>query len=87
MSIDGSSRYGNLFSKDGIQFVSGVGLPKTICPLCGDEDTAMLAGKIAFEAKLGGDDFWEGNMIGFVCSKSHLFFLRYEDVRPPSMSS
>jgi hypothetical protein len=87
MSSDGSSRYGNLTATDGVTSVNCIGLPKVICPLCGDEDTAMLAGKIAFEAKLGDDGFWEGNMVGFVCSKSHLFFLRYEDVGPPSMSS
>ncbi len=87
MSGDRFSRHGSLGSTGGVKFETLVGLPKVICPLCADEDTAMLAGKIAFETKLGGDDFWEGNMVGFICSKSHLFFLRYEDVSPPSMSS
>jgi hypothetical protein len=87
MSGDGSLPYGNLTATHGVKSVNCVGLPKVICPLCGDEDTAMLAGKIAFEAKLGGDDFWQGNMVGFICPQSHLFFLRNEDVGPPSMSS
>ena len=87
MSDDRSSSYGNFPPASGIRALTCIGLPKLSCPFCGDTNPAMLAGKIAFEAKLGGDDFWEGQMVGFLCPQSHLFFLRNEDVAPPSMSS
>lgn len=87
MSDDGSSSHRNFPASGGVRVLTCVGLPELSCPFCGDANPAMLAGKIAFEAKLGGDDFWEGQMVGFLCPQSHLFFLRNEDVAPPSMSS
>jgi hypothetical protein len=87
MSDNGSTSHRNFPAKSDVKVLTCVGLPKLSCPFCGAANTAVLAGKIAFEAKLGGDDFWEGLMVGFVCPQSHLFFLRNEDVALPSMIS
>ncbi len=49
------------------------------CPLCGNQNVAMLSGSIDFVATMGGEEFFEGHLAAFICSDSHVFFLRQQD--------
>ncbi|MGH9566472.1 MAG: hypothetical protein ACRD4I_10835 [Candidatus Angelobacter sp.] len=77
-----SSEFGGLPALPGIRFAFYPSLRRVICPLCKNPDVALLAGDVAFTAKMDGSELnnREQKLAAFVCSQSHMFFLLEKDI-------
>jgi hypothetical protein len=75
--------YAGLESVAGIRAVACPSLPDVACPFCASPDLAFMMGKISFRAMISGDDLFDGKsqpLVTVVCSRSHFFFLRENDI-------
>jgi len=75
--------FARLESVAGIRAVPCPSLPDLNCPFCASTDIAVISGEVSFTAAMGGEDLFNGKdqpLVTVVCSKSHFFFLREEDL-------
>jgi hypothetical protein len=82
-----SPAYAGLESAAGIRAVACPSLPDMACPFCASTDLAFVMGKVSFCAMISGDDLFDGksqSLVTVVCSKSHFFFLRENDILWPT---
>lgn len=83
MADNNFPEYSGLRAIPGVRFISYPSSRALICPLCASPKVAQLTGKISFEAKLSGHDLFDGEpqpLAAFLCSRSHVFFLREGEV-------
>jgi hypothetical protein len=74
--------YFGLTALPGVAVMSSTTLPDLACPFCGNPNLAFLAGKIRFSATVGSDSLFDRAslaMVGVICQRSHIFFLRQSD--------
>jgi hypothetical protein len=72
----------NLESLEGIRAIPCPSLPDLFCPFCASRDICFLIGEVSFATTISGDDLCDGAqaLAAAICSKSHVFFLREQDV-------
>lgn len=81
MSTD-NSEFSGLTALPGVRVVSDSSVRSVVCPFCASTNVARLGGKITFSAKISDADLFDGEaqpLSAFVCTKSHVFFLREKD--------
>ncbi len=74
-------KYAALPSVQGMRLIRNGFFPSVTCPLCGSADTALLMGNLNFSAKMTGANLCDDlPLAAFICSESHVFFLRERDI-------
>jgi hypothetical protein len=73
------------FQEDGahIRAVSGHMLPDIDRPFCREADVSMFMGKIALSTIVGDEELCDQarvSLVGFMCARSHLFFVLESDL-------
>jgi hypothetical protein len=83
MGTSNHTDYAGLLQVEGIRLRTCALSRHVVCPFCRCDEVALLSGRVIFEAKMSGEIVSEEqSFAAFICTNSHLFLVREQDVLP-----